>query len=82
MKQTNNGQKMTKILMQLAQVCFNLFLRHIKQVNLLQDEHSLLEESLNTFKIDKFKSEWSQNDNNLHAANIKVLGCVSYTNNR
>ena len=53
--------------------CFNLFLTHIKQANLLQDLHTLLKESLNTFKIDKIKSERSQNDENLHAATIKYL---------
>ena len=48
--------------MQLDQTCFNLFLTHIKQVNLLQDVHTLLKESLNTFNIDKIKSEMLQND--------------------
>ena len=65
--------------MELAQTCFNLFFTHIKQVNLLQDVHTLLKESLNTFKIDKIKSESSQNDSNLHAATIKILQPVSYT---
>ena len=46
--------------MQLAQTCFNLFLTHIKQANLLQDVHIPLKESPNTFKIDKIKSERSQ----------------------
>ena len=70
---------MTKINMQQAQTCFDLFLTHIKQVKLLQDVHTLLTESLNTFKINKIKSERSRNDYNLHAANTKVLELVSYT---
>ena len=41
--------------MQLDQTCFNLFVTHIKQVNLLEDVHTLRKESLNTFKIDKVK---------------------------
>ena len=70
---------MTKICMQLAQTCFNFFHTHIKQVNPLQDVHTLLKESLNTHKIDKIKSERSQTDLNLHAAITKVLGLVSDT---
>ena len=31
------------------------------------------------FKIDEIKSERSQNDKNLLAANIKILGLISYT---
>ena len=57
----------------------NLFLTHIKLVKLLQDGHTLLKESLNTFNIDKISSEWSQNDSNLYAPNIKVLELASYT---
>ena len=57
-----NGHKITRILMQLAQTCMNLFLTHIKLVKPLHDEHTLLKESLNTVKIDKINSKWSQND--------------------
>ena len=46
---------------------------------MLQDVHKLLKETLNTFKIDKINLNVSQNDYNLHAANIKVLGIGSYT---
>ena len=38
-----------------------------------------MKESLNIFKIDKINSEWSTNDESLHAANIKVLEIASYT---
>ena len=62
-----------------TQTCFNLFLAHIKQVNLLLDVATLVKETLNTFKIDKIKAERSQNDYNLHAVTIKVLQTVSYT---
>ena len=79
MKDTMNGHKTTTILMQHAQTCMNLFLTHIKLVKRLQDGHTLLHKSLNTFKIGKKSFEWSQNDKNLHTATIKVLKLASYT---
>ena len=54
--------KITNISMQLAETCMNLLLTHIKLVKLLQDGHTLMKESLNTFTIDKSNSEWSKND--------------------
>ena len=65
--------------MQLAQTCFNLFLTHITQANQLEDINTQLTESLNTIKINKIKSERSENDENLHAATIKFLQTASYT---
>ena len=41
--------------------------------------HTQLKESLNTFRIDKIKSERSQNDSNLHAATIKILQPAFYS---
>ena len=64
--------------MQLAQTCINLFIIHIKLVKLLQDGHTLLKESLNTFKIVKINSEWSRNDQNIQTAAIKVLELAYY----
>ena len=65
--------------MQLAQTCMSLFLTHIKLVKPVQDGHTLLKESIDTFKIDKIKSERSQNDYNLHVANINILEFACYT---
>ena len=56
-----------------------MFLTHINEVNLLYDVNTLLKELLNKIQNDKIKAERSQNDKNLHAATIKVVGLVSYT---
>ena len=65
--------------MQLSQTCINVALTDIKLVKLLQDRQTLLNELLNTFKIDKINSKWSKNDHNMHTATIKFLELASYT---
>ena len=56
-----------------------LFLTHIKLGKDLYDAHTLMNESLETFKSDKTSSESSQNKKNLHDSTIKVLELVAYT---
>ena len=65
--------------MQLAQTYINLFLTPIKPAKLIQDGHTRLKKCVDIFKTDKINSEWTQSDQNMLSATVKVFELLSYT---